>query len=170
MRLATKAYHVFKYADRPVLQFQCQVTLCLKFDGGCLGITPPKCQETKPHHSQIGEAHHGSKRSRLALKRRIRSQRFETRDQLFTSLDIFTKPIMIVDKQFANFDNCKISKTTLNNTYTQRSEKVELWKKKMTILMPVFAGITILNFLISGAAVIFCVVNRRIMHKVTFND
>uniref|UniRef100_A0A0K0D220 ZP domain-containing protein n=1 Tax=Angiostrongylus cantonensis TaxID=6313 RepID=A0A0K0D220_ANGCA len=42
LRLATKAYHVFKYADRPVLQFQCQITLCLKYDGGCDGITPPK--------------------------------------------------------------------------------------------------------------------------------
>lgn len=42
LRLAYKPYHVFKYADRPVLQFQCQVTLCVKFDGGCDGITPPK--------------------------------------------------------------------------------------------------------------------------------
>ncbi|KIH61699.1 zona pellucida-like domain protein [Ancylostoma duodenale] len=61
LRLATKPYHVFKYADRPVLQFQCQITLCLKYDGGCDGITPPKNCPSLPgedgHHH-----HHGRKR------------------------------------------------------------------------------------------------------------
>uniref|UniRef100_A0A914UKK0 Uncharacterized protein n=1 Tax=Plectus sambesii TaxID=2011161 RepID=A0A914UKK0_9BILA len=43
LRVATREYHVFKYADKPVTQFQCQITVCIKYDGGCEGITPPSC-------------------------------------------------------------------------------------------------------------------------------
>ncbi|KAK6021713.1 zona pellucida-like domain protein, partial [Ostertagia ostertagi] len=60
LRLATKAYHVFKYADRPVLQFQCQITLCLKYDGGCDGITPPKDCPSLP--GEDGHHHHHGRR------------------------------------------------------------------------------------------------------------
>ncbi|PAV62263.1 hypothetical protein WR25_09367 [Diploscapter pachys] len=51
LRLATIATWVFKYADRPVLQFQCQITLCLKYDNGCKEITPPRnCKKPKHTH------------------------------------------------------------------------------------------------------------------------
>lgn len=83
LRLATKAYHVFKYADRPVLQFQCQITLCLKYDGGCDGITPPKNCASLPgedgHHH-----HHGRRRKARAA------------DGIGT-VDVFTDSVTIVD-------------------------------------------------------------------------
>ncbi|KAI6214831.1 hypothetical protein M3Y94_00314700 [Aphelenchoides besseyi] len=101
LRLATKAYHVFKYADRPVLQFQCQVTLCLKYDGGCAGITPPNCPETV--------AHHAHNHQRLRKNRLRRTRRDEPSAQNYDSantVDVFTKPIMVVDDQFAELANC----------------------------------------------------------------
>lgn len=84
LRLATKAYHVFKYADRPVLQFQCQITLCLKYDGGCDGITPPRnCPtlygESGYHH------HHGRRRKAREV------------DGVGT-VDVFTDSITVVDQ------------------------------------------------------------------------
>lgn len=30
---------VFKFADRIVVRFQCQIRLCIKDAGGCIGIT-----------------------------------------------------------------------------------------------------------------------------------
>lgn len=39
LRVAVRESHVFKYADRAVLEFQCQVTVCIKYNGGCDGIT-----------------------------------------------------------------------------------------------------------------------------------
>ena len=30
---------VFKFADRPVLDFQCAITICIRSDGGCDGVT-----------------------------------------------------------------------------------------------------------------------------------
>ncbi|KAJ1347657.1 hypothetical protein KIN20_002780 [Parelaphostrongylus tenuis] len=84
LRLATKAYHVFKYADRPVLQFQCQITLCLKYDGGCDGITPPRnCPtlygESGYHH------HHGHRRKAREVDG-------------IGIVDVFTDSITVVDR------------------------------------------------------------------------
>lgn len=31
--------HVFKFADRAVVDFQCVITICLKMEGSCEGIT-----------------------------------------------------------------------------------------------------------------------------------
>lgn len=39
LRLAFKETHVFKFADKPMLQFQCQISVCIKYDNGCTGIT-----------------------------------------------------------------------------------------------------------------------------------
>uniref|UniRef100_A0A8R1HJ77 ZP domain-containing protein n=1 Tax=Caenorhabditis japonica TaxID=281687 RepID=A0A8R1HJ77_CAEJA len=53
--------HVFKYADKVQLYFTCTVQLCYKHDGGCDGITPPRCSPHEisgpphpqhPQHSQ----------------------------------------------------------------------------------------------------------------------
>lgn len=37
--LAFKEAHVFKYADRSTLYFTCQVTLCVRYGGGCDQLT-----------------------------------------------------------------------------------------------------------------------------------
>uniref|UniRef100_A0A914WFR1 ZP domain-containing protein n=1 Tax=Plectus sambesii TaxID=2011161 RepID=A0A914WFR1_9BILA len=42
--LAYVEAHVFKFADRAILDFQCAMTICVKQDGGCEGITPPVCE------------------------------------------------------------------------------------------------------------------------------
>lgn len=39
LRLAFKETHVFKFADKPMLQFQCQISVCIKYDDGCKEIT-----------------------------------------------------------------------------------------------------------------------------------
>jgi hypothetical protein len=53
--LAYVEAHVFKFADRAVLDFQCAISICIKTDGGCQGVTvrwsqaqsyhlqPPRC-------------------------------------------------------------------------------------------------------------------------------
>ncbi|KAK5976914.1 ZP domain-containing protein [Trichostrongylus colubriformis] len=42
--------HVFKYADKVQLYFTCTVQLCYKHDGGCDGVTPPKCDGVDAAH------------------------------------------------------------------------------------------------------------------------
>uniref|UniRef100_A0A0N5AFP9 ZP domain-containing protein n=1 Tax=Syphacia muris TaxID=451379 RepID=A0A0N5AFP9_9BILA len=80
LRLATKPYHVFKYADQPVLQFQCQVTLCFKYDGGCDTITPPNCSRAAPEsYLRVYET-----RSRRAI-------------QEIDTFDLFTGKLQIVE-------------------------------------------------------------------------
>ncbi|VDK46136.1 unnamed protein product [Anisakis simplex] len=86
LRIATKPYHVFKYADRPVLQFQCQVTLCIKYDGGCEELTPPKCPETLASHHH--HDHERLRRNALRTDRLIESG---------STLDVFTKPLNVFD-------------------------------------------------------------------------
>ncbi|KAK6101333.1 von Willebrand factor type A domain family protein [Brugia pahangi] len=86
LRLATKPYHVFKYADRPVLQFQCQITLCLKLDAGCIGLTPPNCPKLEHNHIHNHGHAHGQneiRRARSVLE--------------FNTLDVFTPQLHIVE-------------------------------------------------------------------------
>ncbi|VDK64457.1 unnamed protein product [Anisakis simplex] len=47
MNMAYRESLVFKFADRVVVRFQCEIRLCLKEGGGCDGITPPNCGENK---------------------------------------------------------------------------------------------------------------------------
>ncbi|KAL3106120.1 hypothetical protein niasHT_027075 [Heterodera trifolii] len=104
-RLATKEYHVFKYADRPVLQFQCQITLCLKLDNGCAGITPPKCAATVPRHTVTEQYTTRKRKSKRQRKVRSVAQRQQNESgQIIgdeqnggTRMDVFTRPIMVVE-------------------------------------------------------------------------
>lgn len=89
LRLATKPYHVFKYADRPVLQFQCQITLCLKYDGGCEGITPP--QNCKKLPGEDGHHHHHHPEKRRKLVRRLA-------DGVGT-IDVFTDSVTVLEQE-----------------------------------------------------------------------
>ncbi|WKX98557.1 hypothetical protein Q1695_013888 [Nippostrongylus brasiliensis] len=87
LRLATKAYHVFKYADRPVLQFQCQITLCLKYDGGCDGITPPKNCPSLPGEDGHHHHHHPTRRRKAR----------DARGDGIGTIDVFTESVTVVD-------------------------------------------------------------------------
>lgn len=144
LRLAYKAYHVFKYADRPVLQFQCQVTLCLKYDGGCSGITPPKCPETAAHHLH---QHMGRKRAKLRRSRELVAQTRHDPDQTF---DLFTKPLMVVDEQFADVLNCP-AKDQPMYTLSQNMPSVAL------------ICLSAVSLLCSGATIAYWI-RRRFVH------
>lgn len=39
LNMAYRESLVFKFADRVIVQFQCQIRLCVKDEGGCVGIT-----------------------------------------------------------------------------------------------------------------------------------
>lgn len=91
VHLPSRSRHKFaQYADRPVLQFQCQVTLCLKLDGGCIGISPPRCPETKPRH--LAELQSIRRRAKSKFTRKSRRSNPETGEQ---TLDVFTRPMMV---------------------------------------------------------------------------
>lgn len=184
LKLATKAYHVFKYADRPVLQFQCQVTLCIKLDGGCVGITPPKCPETKPLHlHQLGPGFTGGggvggsalKRNRLALRRRTRAEKQQSRrwdkDPSLSSMDVFTRPIMIVDEQFSDIAECPL-KSEGNNGAKQSSSSCANPPEDGIFPLPrstmIMVAVTAANLLISGSAVVFFALHRRFLYKIHF--
>ena len=95
MFIAQLIFFLLKYADKPVLQFQCQVTLCLKLDGGCSGISPPRCPETKPRH--LNELQTISRRrSKSKVVKKSRRSNPET-------MDVFTKPVMVKLKFFEIF-------------------------------------------------------------------
>ncbi|CAJ0578611.1 unnamed protein product, partial [Mesorhabditis spiculigera] len=86
LRLATRPYHVFKYADRPVLQFQCQITLCIKYGGGCDGVTPPVgCPNLTAHLHNHAHAH-------------MHSVRRKRRDNGVGTLDVFTEAVTILEE------------------------------------------------------------------------
>uniref|UniRef100_A0A914UV67 ZP domain-containing protein n=1 Tax=Plectus sambesii TaxID=2011161 RepID=A0A914UV67_9BILA len=52
LNMAYRESHVFKFADRVAVRFQCEIRLCLKEDGGCNGITPPACSDANRRPSE----------------------------------------------------------------------------------------------------------------------
>uniref|UniRef100_A0A0R3RM22 VWFA domain-containing protein n=1 Tax=Elaeophora elaphi TaxID=1147741 RepID=A0A0R3RM22_9BILA len=80
LRLATKPYHVFKYADRPI-------TLCLKFDAGCIGLTPPNCPELAQNHLHSHE-HDKHEQNEVRRARSILES---------NTFDLFTPQLHIVE-------------------------------------------------------------------------
>lgn len=145
LRLATKAYHVFKYADRPVLQFQCQVTLCIKYDGGCAGITPPKCPETAASHAHTHN-HNRFHKNKLRRTRRELTIQKQTYDPANT-LDVFTKPLMVLDEQFAAIADCPLISSNSTNEKNAWNSVILLALALMTALNLTFIVVSIWLFL-----------------------
>ncbi|KRZ76512.1 Cuticlin-1 [Trichinella papuae] len=46
------ASNVFKFADKANVYFQCSISLCMKSDGICRGLTPPLCEKEKLSRSK----------------------------------------------------------------------------------------------------------------------
>uniref|UniRef100_A0A914UXG6 ZP domain-containing protein n=1 Tax=Plectus sambesii TaxID=2011161 RepID=A0A914UXG6_9BILA len=42
--MAYAEVHVFKFADKVTTYFQCAITICMRSDGACNGVTPPSCR------------------------------------------------------------------------------------------------------------------------------
>lgn len=168
LRLATKAYHVFKYADRPVLQFQCQVTLCLKLDGGCNQITPPKCPETKPLHLPL--LGNKNKKSRIRKSRDLRKSRPRSLNGLET-VDVFTKPVLIVEEQFASIVDCSLFPN--DNKMGTNEKAYNFYSHTSSLagipLIFIVAGLAALNLLTIGIVAIF-VIQRRFAKKIHFKN
>lgn len=131
LRLATKAYHVFKYADRPVLQFQCQVTLCLKLDGGCVGITPPKCPETVASHAHTHNRFHKNKLRRSRRDLSIQRSAYDPS----TTIDVFTKPLIVVDEQFAALADCPLLSPASSSSSSINFNRVNVWNSAILLAL-----------------------------------
>uniref|UniRef100_A0A1I8BI49 VWFA domain-containing protein n=1 Tax=Meloidogyne hapla TaxID=6305 RepID=A0A1I8BI49_MELHA len=128
------------YADKPVLQFQCQVTLCLKLDGGCSGISPPHCPETKPRHlNELQTISRRRSKSKVFTKKSRRSNP--------ETMDVFTKPMMIIDEQFKEItEECQNIKNTSINILTNLLPNNQTEKQKWILL----AFISLFNLLVAG--------------------
>ncbi|VDN07752.1 unnamed protein product [Thelazia callipaeda] len=53
LNLAYRESLVFKFADRVVVRFQCQIRLCIKDAGGCAGVTPPLCSAAEEENEEL---------------------------------------------------------------------------------------------------------------------
>ncbi|VDK88398.1 unnamed protein product [Litomosoides sigmodontis] len=52
LNMAYRESLVFKFADRVIVRFQCQIRLCIKDTGACAGITPPMCSDEKEQRNE----------------------------------------------------------------------------------------------------------------------
>ncbi|EJW87123.1 hypothetical protein WUBG_01968 [Wuchereria bancrofti] len=53
LNMAYRESLVFKFADRIIVRFQCQIRLCIKDAGGCIGTTPPMCFDEKEKTNEL---------------------------------------------------------------------------------------------------------------------
>uniref|UniRef100_A0A5S6Q6X9 ZP domain-containing protein n=1 Tax=Trichuris muris TaxID=70415 RepID=A0A5S6Q6X9_TRIMR len=78
---------VFKFADKQNVYFQCAISLCMKSDGACHGLTPPQCSD------RTDDSKHG--RARRGVTDRLRSN--VTGRRSGTELDVSADGITVSD-------------------------------------------------------------------------
>uniref|UniRef100_A0A915Q407 ZP domain-containing protein n=1 Tax=Setaria digitata TaxID=48799 RepID=A0A915Q407_9BILA len=108
LNMAYRESLVFKFADRVIVRFQCQIRLCVKEGGGCIGVTPPMCLDEKQNQkiselfiTTSGPAIHYTlevNNTEIQLKRRrlIRSSVSE-RSKLTIDADLISQPVYVLD-------------------------------------------------------------------------
>ncbi|KAL3089759.1 hypothetical protein niasHT_025249 [Heterodera trifolii] len=148
--------HSCFYADRPVLQFQCQITLCLKLDNGCAGITPPKCAATVPRHTVTEQ--YTTRRRKSKRQRKVRSvaQRQQNESgQIIgdeqnggTRMDVFTRPIMVVENTQMLVQNAN---TALKHTVAEPVHSTVIMNQLSLII---FGLITIINLTVATMTIL----------------
>uniref|UniRef100_F1L6E1 Cuticlin-1 n=1 Tax=Ascaris suum TaxID=6253 RepID=F1L6E1_ASCSU len=112
LNMAYRESLVFKFADRVVVRFQCEIRLCLKEGGGCSGITPPLCFDGDHHHlsqrSMVSSstlptnstgAFNDTEKSKRNLKRRYaRSIDVSTAKPTFDT-DLISQSVYVLDSE-----------------------------------------------------------------------
>uniref|UniRef100_A0A8R1XSY3 ZP domain-containing protein n=1 Tax=Onchocerca volvulus TaxID=6282 RepID=A0A8R1XSY3_ONCVO len=107
LNMAYRESLVFKFADRVIVRFQCQIRLCVKDAGGCVGITPPMCFGEKQQRSDFfvttdeSMLVHAPKMSNITniqskKRRRIRSSVSE-RSKFTVDADLLSQPVYVLD-------------------------------------------------------------------------
>ncbi|CAG9530723.1 unnamed protein product [Cercopithifilaria johnstoni] len=108
LNMAYRESLVFKFADRVIVRFQCQIRLCIKDAGGCVGITPPMCVDEKEQTNELfltttGESivHHTTKVRNVtkvqSKKRRLMRSPISEKSKLMVDADLISQPVYVLD-------------------------------------------------------------------------
>ncbi|KAK6112580.1 Zona pellucida-like domain family protein [Brugia pahangi] len=106
LNMAYRESLVFKFADRIIVRFQCQIRLCIKDAGGCIGITPPMCFDEKEKTNELfvtagDSAVHSIKVSNVtdgqSKKRRLMRSPVSERSKHTVDADLISQPVYVLD-------------------------------------------------------------------------
>uniref|UniRef100_A0AAF5PKL9 ZP domain-containing protein n=1 Tax=Wuchereria bancrofti TaxID=6293 RepID=A0AAF5PKL9_WUCBA len=106
LNMAYRESLVFKFADRIIVRFQCQIRLCIKDAGGCIGTTPPMCFDEKEKTNELfvtagDSAVHSIKVSNVtdvqSKKRRLMRSPVSERSKHTVDADLISQPVYVLD-------------------------------------------------------------------------
>uniref|UniRef100_A0A0R3RKL4 ZP domain-containing protein n=1 Tax=Elaeophora elaphi TaxID=1147741 RepID=A0A0R3RKL4_9BILA len=116
LNMAYRESLVFKFADRVIVRFQCQIRLCIKDAGGCIGITVSVYRSSYFFHEKMGTnklivttetttsesiVHQPIKVSNAtdaqSLKRRLMRSPISERSKLTVDADLISQPVYVLD-------------------------------------------------------------------------
>ncbi|VBB31506.1 unnamed protein product [Acanthocheilonema viteae] len=107
LNMAYRESLVFKFADRVIVRFQCQIRLCIKDAGGCIGITPPMCSDENEQTNGLfvttveSIVHHTIKTKNVtdiqSKKRRLMRSPVSERSKHMVDADLISQPVYVLD-------------------------------------------------------------------------
>uniref|UniRef100_A0A0N5AN64 ZP domain-containing protein n=1 Tax=Syphacia muris TaxID=451379 RepID=A0A0N5AN64_9BILA len=106
LNMAYREAFVFKFADRVVVRFQCEIRLCLKDGHGCDSVTPPICDENNVESASTiapGNDSEHNEETRNYYRRSIRRVRNVTRPTIET--DLISQSIYVLDANDDKFNS-----------------------------------------------------------------
>ncbi|EFO24074.2 cuticlin 1 [Loa loa] len=107
LNMAYRESLVFKFADRIIVQFKCQIRLCVRDGGGCIGITPPMCYDEKEKTNEVfvttddSVVNHAIKLNDVtdihSKKRRLMRSSVSERSRLIVDADLISQLVYVLD-------------------------------------------------------------------------